>query len=330
MRGMKLFEETKTVLTIHNLAYQGAFRGSIVDHLGFVEDHSSLHQDDLQSGVFNYMKHGIMYANAISTVSETYAMEIQTPEYGEGLNEMLSQRSDALFGIVNGVDYEEWSPEDDSLIPYHYSIDDMEGKVENKKNLLERLELSYDPDIPVFGIVSRLVSQKGFELFYDIMDPFLRHVDFRLCVLGSGEERFEEFFQSLNDRYPQKVCFYKGYSNELAHMIEAGSDIFLMPSRYEPCGLNQIYSLKYGTIPIVRKTGGLADTVQHFNRETGEGNGFVFEHFNPQGLAWGIEQALEVWGDKDAWNVLVENAMSANWSWERQIDHYVELYEWVG
>ncbi|MCE2503226.1 MAG: glycogen synthase [Chlorobi bacterium] len=325
----ELFGGTKTILAIHNLAYQGAFRGSIVDHLGFAEDHSLLHQDDLRAGVFNYMKHGIMYANAISTVSQTYAAEIQTPEYGEGLNEMLSYRSDALFGIVNGVDYEEWNPEGDMLIPHHYSLDDLQGKVKNKKNLLEQLELPYDPNVPVFGIVSRLVYQKGFDLFCNIMEPFLRHIDLRLCVLGSGADEYEKFFQSLNDQYPEKVCFYNGYSNELAHLIEAGADIFLMPSRYEPCGLNQIYSLKYGTIPIVRKTGGLADTVQQFNPETGEGNGFVFEDFNPHGLAWGIEQALEVWNDKKAWKTLMKNAMSANWSWEKQIDKYVELYERV-
>ena len=324
-----LFADTKTILTIHNIAYQGAFRSSIVDHLGFGENHSFLHQEDLRSGVFNYMKHGVMYANAISTVSETYAREIQTPEYGEGMQDMLRHRSDALFGIVNGVDYDEWNPEDDPLIPFHYNPEDLEGKGENKKNLLERLELPYNPDVPVFGIVSRLVYQKGFDLFYNIMEPFLRHVDFRLCVLGSGAEEYEQFFQTLNDRYPEKVCFYGGYSNELAHLIEAGSDIFLMPSRYEPCGLNQIYSLKYGTIPIVRQTGGLADTVQHFNPATGEGNGFVFEHFTSQGLAWAIEQALQAWEDRDQWDQLIQNAMSANWSWERQVEKYLELYEWV-
>ena len=270
-----------------------------------------------------------MYANAISTVSETYAQEIQTPEYGEGMQEMLRHRNDALFGIVNGVDYEEWSPENDPLIPYHFTPDDLEGKTKSKKHLLERLELPYDPDVPVFGIVSRLVHQKGFDLFYDIIDPFLRHVDLRLCVLGNGADEYEQFFQSLSTRYPEKVCFYRGYSNELAHLIEAGADIFLMPSRYEPCGLNQIYSLKYGTVPIVRRTGGLADTVQHFNPETGEGNGFVFEHYNAQGLAWAIEQALSVWGDRNQWSNIMANGMAADWSWEHQIGKYLELYEWV-
>ena len=325
----RLFEDTRTVLTIHNLAYQGAFRGSVVDHLGFADHRSFLHQEDLRSGLFNYLKHGIMYADAISTVSETYAREIRTPEYGEGLDGMLRRREDALFGIVNGVDYHEWNPEDDPLIPYHYGPDNPAGKEKNKKHLLERLELPYAPDVPVFGIVSRLVSQKGFDLFYTIMDPFLRYVDLRLCILGNGAEEYERFFQSLNDRYPEKVSFYRGYSNELAHLIEAGSDIFLMPSRYEPCGLNQIYSLKYGTIPIVRKTGGLADTVEHFDPQTGRGNGFLFDHYTSQGLAWGIEQALNVWGDKEQWNVLMRNAMAADWSWEKQAEKYIRLYEWV-
>lgn len=325
----RLFEGSRTILTIHNLAYQGAFRAAVADHLGFGPDRDLLHQEDLRSGVFNYLKHGIMYANAVSTVSRTYAQEIQTAEYGEGLQDMLRHRSDALVGIVNGVDYEAWNPESDPLIPYHYSIDDLSGKERNKRYLMERLELPYDPSVPVFGIVSRLVAQKGFDLFYEIMEPIVRHYDLRLCILGSGAAEYERFFQALQNRYRHRVCFYRGYSDELAHLVEAGSDIFLMPSRYEPCGLNQIYSLKYGTIPIVRKTGGLADTVEPYNPATGAGNGFVFEHFTPQGLAWGIEQALQVWKDRAAWEGLMLNAMTANWSWEREVDKYVELYEWV-
>lgn len=324
-----LFSETRTILTIHNLAYQGAFRASVVDTLGFGRENDLLHREDLESGVFNYMKHGIMYANIISTVSQTYAQEIQTPEYGEGLQDMLRYRSDALAGIVNGVDYEEWNPETDPLIPFHYTAEDFSNKRKNTQALLKRLDLPYDPNVPVFGIVSRLVSQKGFDLFYEVMEPFVRHYDIRLCVLGSGAHEYEQFFQALQDRYPHKVCFYRGYSNELAHLIEAGSDIFLMPSRYEPCGLNQIYSLKYGTIPIVRKTGGLADTVQHYNPQTGKGNGFVFEHYSAQGFAWGIEQALRIWQDQETWKQLMRNAMYANWSWEKEVDKYVELYEWA-
>ena len=325
-----LFEETKTILTIHNLAYQGAYRSGVVGQLGFSEeDRSLIHQDDLYAGVFNYLKHGIMYADAITTVSRTYAEEIRTPEFGEGLDSLLRSRAGALFGIVNGVDYSEWSPEEDRLIPYSYTSDDLEGKWKNREELLERMELLPAEGVPVFGIVSRLVSQKGFSLFSDVIDLFLHHVDFRLCVLGSGEKEFEEYFAGLQDRHPGRVCFYRGYSNELAHLIEAGSDIFLMPSRYEPCGLNQIYSLKYGTLPIVRRTGGLADTVVHADPMTREGNGFLFDDYNPQGLAWGIESALNAWGDQEFWGDLMQNAMAADWSWERQIDRYLELYREV-
>lgn len=325
-----LFEKTKTILTIHNLAYQGAFRAGVVDLLGFSEeDRSLMHRDDLHAGVFNYLKHGIMYADAISTVSRTYAEEIQTPEFGEGLDPLLRSRSGALFGIVNGVDYSEWSPEEDRLIPHSYTSDDLEGKWENRRELMERMELPQADGAPVFGIVSRLVDQKGFSLFTDVIDVFLRHVDMRLCVLGNGQKEFEDYFAGLQQRYPERVCFYRGYSNELAHLIEAGSDIFLMPSRYEPCGLNQIYSLKYGTLPIVRRTGGLADTVVQADRITREGNGFLFDDYNPQGLAWGVQSALQAWGDQDLWHDLMANAMAANWSWERQIDRYLELYEEV-
>ena len=325
-----LFAETKTILTIHNLAYQGAFSADVAGRLGFVEeDRRLMHQDDLHHGVFNYLKHGIIYADAITTVSETYAKEIQTPEFGEGLDRLLRDRAGALFGIVNGVDYQEWSPENDPLIPHPYTAEEMEGKEENRKALMERMGLPYDREVPIIGIVSRLVAQKGFDLFPNVIDVFLRHVDFRFCILGSGAEQYEEYFTDLAERYPERVAFHRGYSNELAHLIEAGSDIFLMPSRYEPCGLNQIYSLKYGTLPIVRRTGGLADTVRHADPVTREGNGFVFDDFNPQGLAWGIETAIETFRDREWWEELVQNAMGANWSWERQIDRYLELYQEV-
>lgn len=323
----QLFADVRTVLTIHNLAYQGAFRASILDRIGFADaDRGMVHQEDLGNGVFNFLKHGIMYADLVTTVSRTYAHEITTPEYGEGLDRLLAARGEGLVGIVNGVDYDEWSPEKDRYIAESYTADDPSGKEANRQNLLDRLELPYDPEVPIFGIVSRLVTQKGFDLFEPILDQFLTHVDMRLCVLGSGQKEYEDYFAGLQSRYPDKVCFWKGYSNELAHLIEAGSDIFLMPSRYEPCGLNQIYSLRYGTIPIVRRTGGLADTVTHFDRESKQGNGFVFDDFNAQGLAWAIDQALQVWGSDD-WHHLVANAMSADWSWERQIERYVELYE---
>jgi starch synthase len=188
------------------------------------------------------------------------------------------------------------------------------------------MQLSNDPNAPVLGIVSRLTGQKGFELFFDILVPVLHTYNIRLVILGSGEKRYENFFQSLHDRFRHKVCFYRGFQNQLAHMIEAGADIFLMPSRFEPCGLNQIYSLKYGTIPVVRKTGGLNDTVQNFDPQSGYGTGFVFEHFTSQGLLWGMQQALETWMNKSAWRRLMYNAMSVNYSWETQVVHYLNAY----
>jgi starch synthase len=186
--------------------------------------------------------------------------------------------------------------------------------------------LPYDPNAPVLGIVSRLTSQKGVDLFFDIMDDILAHRDLRLVVLGSGEGRYEEFFTRMQHRYPAKVSFYSGFQNSLAHLIEAGSDIFLMPSQFEPCGLNQIYSLRYGTIPVVRKTGGLNDTVEQYSPASGEGTGFVFEHFTAEGLRWGIEAAVSTFHNRDAWVRLMRNAMSRNFSWDVQVKHYLELY----
>ncbi len=321
-----LFRHSKTVLTIHNLAYQGVFSAEAVTQIGLGEWREKFYREDLDAGIVNYLKTGIMYADLLTTVSETYAREIQTPEYGNGLEGELQKRSPSLVGIVNGVDYSEWGPEGDRFLPRRYSVGDREGKEENKRYLLNRVELPYEPDVPVFGIVSRLTPQKGFDLFFDILYPFISHNNIRLVVLGSGDAKYEEFFDGLQSYFPEKVCFYNGFQNELAHLIEAGSDIFLMPSRYEPCGLNQIYSLKYGTIPIVRKTGGLADTVQQWHPESSQGTGFVFEHYTAQGLEWAMDQAIQTWHHKDQWHQLMVNAMSRNYSWEQQVQKYIQLY----
>jgi starch synthase len=326
----RLFAGSRTVLTIHNIAYQGVFSAGIIRSLGLAGHESMFDRGDLGGGRVNFMKTGIFYTDVLTTVSDTYAREIQTPEYGAGLHDLLRGRSDALIGVVNGVDYNEWSPERDRLIPHNYSIDDLSGKEKNKEYLLHNLKLPYDPTAPVLGIVSRLTAQKGFDLFFDILAPILYTHNIKLAVLGSGEERYESFFTGLHHQFGDKVCFYRGFQNTLAHLIEAGSDIFLMPSQFEPCGLNQIYSLKYGTIPVVRKTGGLADTVQPYNRATGEGTGFVFEHFTSQGLRWGMEQAIATWHDREAWRRLMRNAMSMNYSWEVQALRYFRLYEGLG
>jgi starch synthase len=235
-----------------------------------------------------------------------------------------------VVGILNGVDYAEWSPEHDPLIPARYSATDMAGKAIDKAALLARLGLPHVAGVPVIGIVSRLAGQKGFGLLDDVIPALLRRHRFQLAVLGSGESRFEQLFASLAAAFPRQVGFHRGFSNELAHLIEAGSDMFLMPSRYEPCGLNQLYSLRYGTVPIVHKTGGLADTVQLWDPRDRTGNGIVFDHFTTEGVGWAIEAALGLYRDPAAWRTLVGNGMSANFSWDVQGKLYEEVYRRLG
>ncbi|KXK53036.1 MAG: glycogen synthase [Chlorobi bacterium OLB7] len=322
----RLFSRTRTVLTLHNVAYQGVFSASTIDVVGMGEYRLRFDNDDLRYGIVNWMKTGIFYADAITTVSKTYAKEIRTAEGGAGLDHFLRQRGGAVVGIVNGVDYNEWSPEKDTFIKYNYSINDLSGKEASKQDLLHRVNLTYDPQAPVLGIVSRLTDQKGFDLMFDTIDQVLSRRNIRLVVLGSGDERYEKFFSGVQARHRGKVCYYKGYSNELAHLIEAGADIFLMPSRFEPCGLNQIYSLRYGTVPVVRKTGGLADTVQQFDPTTGNGTGFVFRRFSPKELYWAIEFAIHTWHNRPVWRQIMRNGMKKNYSWEAQVQQYLRLY----
>ncbi len=321
-----LFARTKTLLTIHNLGYQGISSASVLPALDLAGCSDLLYQEDLEAGHFSFLKTGILYADVLSTVSHTYSQEIQTAEYGMGLDGLLRARRDSLVGIVNGVDTDEWDPQTDSLIPHNYSAADLSGKLKNKEHLLTSLGLSFDPKIPTFGIVSRLTAQKGLDLYFETLPELLAWREARLTVLGTGEKRYEDFFYQLQQTFPEKVCFYRGYSEELAHLVEAGSDVFLMPSRYEPCGLNQMYSQRYGTIPIVRKTGGLADTVELFDPETGRGTGFVFDHFTNDGLRWALGLCLEVWKDQGAWQQMMRNAMGQDFSWDAQGAKYVRLY----
>jgi starch synthase len=322
----RLFHNTRTVLTIRNLGYQGTFGAAIANELGLEDSVHMLHQDDLKAGRVSFLKTGIMYADALTTVSPTYAQEIQGETLGMGLQDVLRARRDALFGILNGVDEEEWNPRIDRLIPSRYSEKSLWRKDKNKQALLESMGLSYDKNAPVIGAVSRLTAQKGFELLAGAMPGLLTERDLRFVVLGTGEQKYEDLFSRLQQQFPGKACFYRGYSNELAHLIEAGADIFVMPSLYEPCGLNQMYSMKYGTVPIVRRTGGLADTVIPWNPVTAEGTGFMFDHFTSDGLRWAIEQALEAWNDRKAWQALQKNGMASDWSWTTQANLYLELY----
>ena len=322
----ELFEQTKTLLTIHNIGYQGVYNTASLEAIGLADETVHLHHGDLKNDEFSFLKTGALHATKLSTVSVTYAEEVQTDEFGMGMQDLLKSRRDDLVGIVNGVDYGEWDPSLDSKIPHHYSAQDLSGKAKMKAALCDRFQLPHNPRAPVFGVVSRLTSQKGFELFADAMPVFLQRDDIRLCVLGSGESQHEDYFQWLRDTWPEKVGLYRGFQEELAHWIEAGSDVFLMPSRFEPCGLNQMYSLRYGTPPIVRQTGGLADTVQPWNPESRTGTGFLFQEFSSKALASTIEWVLRNWRDRNGWEQLMQNGMNQDFSWERQGPEYVKLY----
>lgn len=323
----RLFQRTRTVLTIHNIAYQGVFPSSVLGDLDLGGHEGLLSQDDLRDGMIGFLKTGLLHADAVTTVSETYAEEIQTPAYGVGLDPVLRRRRGAVFGIVNGIDDAIWNPRSDPALPRRYGPDDVaEGKAENKTALLAELGLEPTTHAPLFGIVSRLTAQKGFELLDRPLAAMLRHHDVRVAVLGTGEPGLEGYFQGLQNAFPGKVCFYRGYSERLAHWIEAAADFFVMPSRFEPCGLNQMYSLAYGTVPIVRRTGGLADTVRLYEPATGEGTGVVFDHFDDTAMGWALERALALYHDGESLPRLRRNAMAQDFSWRRQGARYERLY----
>ncbi len=322
----RLFARLRSVLTLHNLSYQGVFSAAVLPELGLAEHAQLLHQEDLAAGRVGFLKSGLLYADALTTVSRTYAQEIQTPEQGYGLDVMLRARADHLVGIVNGVDYDEWDPARDRYLPHHYSASDLAGKARMKSALLQKVGLPEGQRVPVVGVVSRLTSQKGFDLLFDVLPEFLFHREMRFVALGSGEERYESFLAWLQASFPGKAWFFRGYHEELAHWIEAGSDLFLMPSRFEPCGLNQMYSLRYGTPPVVRRTGGLADTVEPWSPAGELGTGFAFDHFTPEGLRWALDYALNAYQNEGAFRRLQANGMAQDFSWDRQVEPYEELY----
>jgi starch synthase len=329
-----LFAETKTVLTIHNLGHQGTFSADRLWATGLAKAAHLFHQDHLSEGRLSFLLTGIMYADAVTTVSPTYAREILTAEHGVGLDPFLRARADALFGILNGIDTTIWNPATDPHLPSIYSADDLSGKDQCKEALLKLSNLPYDPSIPVYGIVSRLVWQKGFELCEQVLPHMLHNRRFQLVVLGTGESRYEHFFHALSRTFPSRVGFHRTFSEPLAHLVEAGSDFFLMPSRYEPCGLNQMFSLAYGTPPIVHSTGGLADTVQLWHPESGTGNGFIFDHFDRDALGWAIDYSLSTYGDHsvDARNrmaTLRRNGMNADHGLVKMAKEYEVVYRFV-
>jgi starch synthase len=320
------FAATSTLFTIHNIAFHGLFSATELAKFGLPDWLDRADRGIEFYGALSALKAGLMYSDALSTVSPRYAAEIQTAEFGQRFDGLLRARRDDLFGILNGVDYEEWSPERDRFLAANYSALDMSGKLECKRDLLRSFGLPDQPDRPVIGCISRLSDQKGFDLIIDIAWRMLdRGVLF--ILLGSGAEFFERRFQELRNARPQQTGVYFGLSNELAHKIEAGADMFLMPSRFEPCGLNQMYSLRYGTAPIVRAVGGLDDTVENFDRSTGRGNGFKFYEYDSTRLLEKIYEALLVYADQQSWRTLQQNAMRADFSWEVSAGRYVEVYQ---
>jgi starch synthase len=276
-------------------------------------------------GKINFMKGGILFSDIITTVSEKYAREIQTSEYGHGLDGVLRDRSNDVYGVLNGVDYTEWNPETDSHIAANYNATDLSGKRNCKEELIEILKLEGSVETPIIGMISRLADQKGFDILADGMDELMR-MKLSLVLLGKGDEKYEKKFAELEKKYKGRLAVKIAFDNVLAHKIEAGSDMFLMPSRYEPCGLNQMYSLKYGTIPIVRATGGLEDTIKEFNPETEKGNGFKFAEYLPGAMIEEVKKASETYQNRDLWLRLMSNAMSEDFSWERSALKYIDIY----
>lgn len=325
----RLFDETATLFTIHNIGYQGRFSTSVLFNAEIREDLFYPTGPVEHDGTVSFMKTGIVFADMLNTVSNKYSHEILKPDLGAGLDGILRERKEDLYGILNGVDYSIWNPKTDEYIPYHYSPDDLSGKIKNKRILLDHFNMPFEVTVPLIGIVSRMVAQKGFDIFAKAIHDLMKF-NAQWLILGSGEDQYEQLFRELAHKLPQKVGTYIGYNNELSHLIEAGADMFLMPSRYEPCGLNQIYSLKYGTVPIVKKTGGLADTVHDwdelisFGLETG--TGFSFSDHTGYALLTSVQRALNNFKNKTVWKKIQLNGMAKDYSWKHSAEQYIELY----
>ncbi len=322
----EFYNRIATLFTIHNIAYQGNFPRETFEKLGIKSELFYPLSPFEYWGKVNFLKIGISYADLINTVSERYAVEIQSgSEYGYGMEGILRDRGRDLLGVLNGVDYGEWSPEKDKLIPYNYGKGNLWVKTKNKEFLLKQAGLEFKEDIPLIGMISRLADQKGFDLLQEIAGKLLA-MEMRLVILGTGEEKYHRFLPMLEKKYKQKIKVFLKYDNKLAHLIEAGSDMFLMPSKYEPCGLNQLYSLKYGTVPVVRETGGLADTIENYDPQTKKGTGFVFKDYNGTELLSALKRALEFFKDKTVWKGLMLQGMDKDFSWEASAGKYVQLY----
>jgi starch synthase len=320
------YSNIKTVFTIHNLKYQGIFPKEILPELlGLNWQFFTPYGIEFYDAV-NFMKSGLVYSDSITTVSPTYAQEIKNHFYGENLNDILINRSNDLYGILNGIDYEKNNPETDSRLYANYSADNIAGKYINKSSLQKDLGLPQRADVPVIGIISRLTAQKGFDLVECVPEDIL-NMDVQLIVLGKGDEHYKYVFENAAYWHKDKVSANITFSDTLAQRIYAGADMFLMPSLFEPCGLGQIFSFRYGAVPIVRETGGLNDTVKAYNEATGEGNGFTFSNYNAHDMLYTIEKAVQFYKDKkDIWNALIQRGMRADLSWNKSAQTYVDMY----
>jgi len=323
-----VFRGVPCVFTIHNMGYQGLFPPDTLPLLMLSWDLFTIDKMEFY-GKVNFLKGALALADFITTVSKKYSQEIQTAEYGFGLEGVLRARAATVTGILNGVDYNEWSPEKDKFIKAKYTPEDLGGKAACKADLLAEFGVTAaNLDLPVIGIVSRFAAQKGFDLIAQVADRLARE-ELIIVALGAGDKEYEDLFRRLNKQFPQKIAVKVAYDNAIAHKIEAGSDMFLMPSRYEPCGLNQIYSLKYGTVPVVRATGGLDDTIEPWDPRAAKGTGFKFSEYSGEALLMTVHQALAAFKDKAGWQKLMRNAMAKDFSWNNSAKEYVRIYERV-
>jgi starch synthase len=327
-RSEYAYAQTRSVFTIHNMGYQGLFPRDTMARAGFSEAEFYPAGPFEFYGLLNFMKAGVTYSDLVTTVSPTYAREIQgSKEFGYGLEGVLRERSQSLIGILNGIDDRLWNPSIDPLIPASYGCDGLAGKRENKKALLKKYRLDgSNLDWPLLAMISRIDVQKGFDLLFSVLE-YLLSKDLYFVLLGAGHKETEAYLRSIIDRHSGKAGMGFGFDNGSAHIVEAGADIFLMPSKYEPCGLNQMYSLRYGTVPVVRRTGGLADTVTEYDPATGQGTGFLFTGYDAEQFKAAIDRALEIWPNKEDWERLVRNGMSQDFSWRKSAKKYVAAYE---
>ncbi|HEX9120872.1 MAG TPA: glycogen synthase GlgA [Terriglobales bacterium] len=320
--------DVATVFTIHNMGYQGLFLPDTLALLMLPWDLFTIDKLEFY-GKLNFLKGALVFSDFITTVSRKYSQEIQTAEYGFGLEGVLRGRAGTVAGILNGVDYNEWSPQNDKFIAAHYTPEDLGGKAKCKQDLLAEFGVANaDPRLPVIGIVSRFAAQKGFDLISQVADRLARE-DMIVVALGAGDKEYEDLFRRLNKQFPQKFAVKVAYDNKIAHKIEAGADMFLMPSRYEPCGLNQIYSLKFGTVPVVRATGGLDDTIENWDPHTRKGTGFKFTEYSGEALLATLRAALQAFRDKESWQTLMRNGMNKDFSWTASAREYVKIYDRV-